>query len=208
MAEREKPPMPPDEPEPTDEEIAASQRLRDALDDPSIESADADLARSLHAAFAPEPIDEDENRELAEAAAAGELAAAATLREALASGVAKTAEAELAHALAVAWNPKALSEAEHRAIVEAAIAKVTALRPRGNVIRVAFGVTVGALALAAAFVLVIRAPKEAQLAHARSTQPLFGEPFKSGEASVRIDRIALARAGDFRDNRFAQWGVR
>ncbi len=208
MAERQKPPMPPDEADPTDEEIAASQRLRDALDDPSIESTEADLARSLRAAFAPEPISEDENEELARSAIDGELEAAKKLREALESGVAKTPEAELARALTVAWNPRPLSDAEHRAIVDGALAKVVALRPRSNVIRVAFGVSVGALALAAAFVLVVRAPKEVELAHARSTQPLFGEPFKSGEASARIDKIALARAGDYRDNRFAQWGVR
>ena len=241
MAERRPPQfpeMPPGEPEPTEEEIAASERLRDALEDASIASEEAELARSLRAAFAPEPIAESENRELvagalpearraeiveipevpqvahvAEIADASEIAAAETLRAALEDPSIANEGASLARALAAAWAPNGLSDAEHRAIVERALAaggKVVPLRPRGSVVRVAFGVSVGALALAAAFVVLVRAPRggEVALAHARSTQPLFNEPFKAGETSTRIDRIAVARAADYRDNRFAQWGVR
>jgi hypothetical protein len=37
----------------------------------------------------------------------------------------------------------------------------------------------------------------------RSTQPLFKQPFKPGDAAARIDRIAMARERDYRENRFA-----
>ena len=41
------------------------------------------------------------------------------------------------------------------------------------------------------------------------TQPLFDEPFeKTGSKSAQIDRIAMARAGDYRKNQFSRWGVR
>ena len=90
--------------------------------------------------------------------------------------------------------------------------EVVVLRRRQTVVRVAFGVLAGGLALAASIVLAITsAPtrgSEAPLAKARTTQPLFSEPFRTGEASARIDRIASARASDFRDNRFTKWGVR
>jgi hypothetical protein len=212
MADVKKPEMPAGEPEPTEEEIAESARLRDALEDPSLPHPDADLARALHAAFAPDAIDEEENLAIVADAMGPEIEAAAKLRDALADPSIASGDADLARALGAAWNPKALSDVEHRAIVDEALKgmKVVALRPRGNVVRVAFGVTVGALALAAGFLIVIRAPKTdaAPLARARSTQPLFSEPFKPGDASARIDKIAIARAGDFRDNRFAKWGVR
>jgi hypothetical protein len=75
--------------------------------------------------------------------------------------------------------------------------------------------------------VVASRPIEAPPYHARSTQPLFDEPFEvrrsasegqlkktaSGGAtrprgSSRIDRIAMARAGEFRDNEFSRWGAR
>jgi hypothetical protein len=145
----------------------------------------------------------------------GERRAADDLRQALEDASLPHEGAVLVRALAAAWAPKPLSDPEHRAIVDRALAAtvrggaVIAWRRPGGVVRVAFGTTVGALALAAAFVILVRAPKgEVALAHARSTQPLFAEPFKAGETSARIDRIAVARASDYRDNRFAKWGVR
>ena len=87
--------------------------------------------------------------------------------------------------------------------------------------RIGFGFVAGAVAIAASVVVWMNAPhaqNEVPLARARSTQPLFQsyDGFKSGEASTsvsvsataRIDKIAIARAGDYRDNRFAKWGVR
>ena len=47
------------------------------------------------------------------------------------------------------------------------------------------------------------------VAVSRSTQPLFPERFPAtGGETSRIDRIAMARGADLRDNEFAKWGVR
>jgi len=71
------------------------------------------------------------------------------------------------------------------------------------------------LALAAGIVLFLqtqetnlRPHSEVALAKARSTQPLFDEPFHAGETSARIDKIAMARASDYRNNYFAKRGVK
>ena len=188
----------PDEP-PTEEEIAASRRLRDALEDASISDPDAELARSLRAAYAPSALSREEHEEiLADVPTAEEIAAAAdTMRD------------PIVEALRAAWSPRELPAEEHRAIVARALegGKVVAFRRRTTLVRVAFATTVLAAA-AAVLVYVGRPPNEAPIARSRSTQPLFSEPFKSGEASARIDRIAIARAADHRDNRFAKWGVR
>jgi hypothetical protein len=213
------------------EEIAASKRLRDALDTAAPGSAlggdDASpeiaLALALKAAWDPNALSADESDAMLDATpSAEEQELAAALRDALATRATATATAarptvELARALRAAYAPSALDPAEHDRIVQTALAKMPApLRQqqesRGRVIRVAFGFVAGGLALAASiFFVVTSAPigsSEAPLAKARTTQPLFSEPFKPGETSARIDRIASARAADFRDNQFAKWGVR
>jgi hypothetical protein len=166
-----KPPAPPpalqDDPDapPSEEERAASEALRRALDDPSLPSEAADLARA----------------------------------------------AALAHA------PRAIAPEAHRRIV------LDALRTRpargGRLIRVSFGAG-AALALAAGVALVMGSPGGARdssssvalaavpLLRARSTQPLFDEPFTRSSGSSRVDRIAMARASDFRENEFSRWGAR
>lgn len=212
----------------TAEEVAASQRLRDALQGVTaaalLEDAtpEVELALSLRAAWDPAPLSVDESRAVLDATpSADEQLLATALRDTLArKHEPRTGDpdaAHLAHALRAAFAPKALGDAEHRAILDAALAKMPARvvaigSARTRVIRVAFGVVTGGLALAASVVLVITsAPphgNEAPLAKARTTQPLFSEPFKPGETSARIDRIASARASDFRDNRFTKWGVR
>ena len=215
------PEVSPDAP-PTPEEEAASRRLRDALADPAITDADADFARSLRAAWEPSAVSAEEHDAIVELAdvSGEERAAAAKLREALENQTG-TGDAALALALGAAWNPKALGEEEHRAIVARALAAAPRAVRRSTVprrglprvvLRVMFGTTT-ALALAASIALVIwkgplRGSGEERLSRARSTEPLFGEPFKLGEASARIDRIAVSRTADFRDNRFAKWGVR
>jgi hypothetical protein len=171
------PPAPPDDPDapPSEEEVAASDALRRALEDPNIPNEAADLARAASLAHAPRPID-----------------------------------------------PK-----EHRRIVETALARKA---PRGGrVIRISF-VAGAALAVAASFALVSSldnekaAPRSAAmesvpaipLVRARSTQPLFDEPFAAthggpgapSSGSARIDRIAMARASDFRENEYSRWGAR
>lgn len=191
---------------PSEEELAASKRLRDALEDPSVDDPGADLARSLRAAFSPVDLDPEEHARLVEdVASPEEHAAAARLREGL-------EDDPVVAALRSAWRPEPLSTAAHGAIVERALASVPSPAARGGrVIQIAFGAAIGTLAIAASIVVWMNPPgsgSEIPLARARSTAPLFGEPFKGGDASARIDRIAMARAGDFRDNRFAKWGVR
>lgn len=133
-----------------------------------------------------------------------ELAEAAALRAALDEG--STGD-PVVEALRAAHAPRPIARDAHDAIVSRALA------PRGGarrpvVLRLAGGVT-AALAVAAAIAVLVRGGAAApELARARSTQPLFDEPFKVGQASARIDRIAVARAADFRDNRFAKWGVK
>lgn len=148
----------PDAP-PSEEEVRESERLRQALDDPSKENLDAELLRAVKNAAAPAPL-----------------------------------------------QPKDID-----ASIEQALGRAERERSRGVVVRVVFGAG-AALAIAAAIVFVIgRAPssQSTELAHARSTQPLFAARFESrGGESARIDRIAIARAADLRENHFARWGVR
>jgi hypothetical protein len=206
---------PEDEAPPSEEELAASARLRDALAGAPLSSEAADLARALKAAWEPDPIaGEDHAGLLDDLPSPAELAAAEQLRAALEGGAAppEPRDAALARALAAAWAPGEIDPREHRALVDRALGApgggVVALRRRPAV-RVAFAAAAGGLALAAGLLVWIGAPPdEAPLARARSTQPLFDEPFRAGETSARIDRIALARAGDYRENRFTRWGVR
>jgi hypothetical protein len=145
----------PDAP-PSEEEIRESQRLREALDDASKESADADLLRAVKHAAEPKPIGKTD------------------LDEAVKSGMVRGDR-----------------------------------RSGGVVIRVAFGASF-VLAAAAAIVFFLgRGPAVVpELAHARSTQSLFTERFEArGGESARIDRIAVARAADLRENHIARWGV-
>ena len=142
---------------PTEDEIRESQRLREALEDPSKTNDDADLLRAVKSAA----------------------------------------------------SPKALGSGELETAVESALSRRAPRR--GLVIRVAFGAS---LLVAAAVILLFvwRGPvrPRAELARARSTQPLFegGRFDMNGGESARIDRIVVARADDLRENRFARWGVR
>jgi hypothetical protein len=143
---------------------------------------------------------------------ADELTESARLREALDDPSKPHEGADLLRSLAAASAPREIDPATHRGIVARAVAT-----KRGVVIRVAFGATT-LLAVAAALLLYLRRGPEAsrttpaaaaQVAVTRSTQPLFSEPFASeGGERERVDRIAMARASDLRQNRFAKWGVR
>lgn len=199
----------------TDDEVAASARLRDALADASIPDEDAMFARALASAFDPKAIAPEAHAALLdELPTAAELAAAEALRDRLARPTA-TADDDLVVALRAAWSPATLDDAAHAAIVAKALAsaparttgaQIIAFRPRRA--SVAAAVTAVLAIAAGVFVFIGSTGEEQPLAKARSTQPLFSEPFKPGEASARIDRIASARASDYRDNRFAKWGVR
>ncbi|MCA9586473.1 MAG: hypothetical protein KC657_14045 [Myxococcales bacterium] len=121
-------------------------------------------------------------------------------------------------ALRAAHAPEPIDATEHAAIVARVVTGAPrrayasmADAPRSTkVLRLSLGGAGVAIAIAAGVLLFLqsKADHEHPLARARTTQPLFSEPFKAGEASARIDRIAVARAADFRDNRFAKWGVR
>jgi hypothetical protein len=145
-----------------------------------------------------------------------ELAESAKLRDALDDPGRRNDDADLARAMSSAWSPRDLSAMAHRSLVEQALVRHDARRRRSRVIRVSFGAS-AALALAAAVLLYIRSDRQppetvhmmAAMAISRSTQPLFPDRFApTGGESARIDRIAMARAADLRDNEFAKWGVR
>jgi hypothetical protein len=153
-----------------------------------------------------------------------ELREAGELRDALADPTRANDDATFARALVLAHSPRSLDEGENQALVEHALAPKLASVPRLALARarrsrsawLAAGVGVAALAASALVFLGSRhEPVATAIApasvprYARSTQPLFHEPFAShGGASARIDRIASARAADLRENRFARWEVR
>jgi hypothetical protein len=145
-----------------------------------------------------------------------ERAAAEDLRAALEDPRRTSDGADLARALSSAWSPRDLPAEEHAALVARALARRRAPARSGRVVRISFALGT-AVALAAAVLLVLRsdrrplgAPAAAVgLAVSRSTQPLFPDRFApTGGETARIDRIAMARAADLRDNEFAKWGVR
>jgi hypothetical protein len=174
-----------DEPPPTAEEIAESQRLRDALEGKGSHAL-ADLAGDLRAASKPARVD----------------------RHAHGRIVDKTREAR---------------------VVSLADRRVANRRRAGAVA----GVVGSALALAAGFLLFVQS-KPAQepdavvvrrtqgderavavadevavdLGSSRSTMELFDEPFEpKGGESQRMERITASRAANYRQARFAAWGV-
>jgi hypothetical protein len=156
-----------------------------------------------------------------------EVAASDALRRALDDPTIPNEAADLARAASLAHAPRPIDPKEHRRIVDAALSRKA---PRGGrVIRISFGAA-AALAVAASVALVSSLQSEraepasvasapsipgVPLARARSTQPLFDEPFATPQGpgapssgSARIDRIAMARASDFRDNEYSRWGAR
>jgi hypothetical protein len=140
-----------------------------------------------------------------------ESAEADELRAALEDPARPSEDAELARAMSASWAPRDLTVEQHRALVREALAT-----RRGRVVRVSFRAS-AMLALAASVALALWSDRSgprpsvapAALAYSRSTQELFQERFapRGGETG-RIDRIAMARAADLRDNEFAKWGVR
>jgi len=191
----------PDAP-PTAEEVTASAKLRDEGDP---------LFDALKAAWSPDPLDEGAHAALLDetvALDADELALATALRDAL-------GEDPVATALAAAWRPTELSDAEHEVLLARALSVLPAA-DKSNVVafrlRRAALATTTVLAFAASVVVWMGNVRTelplGKLAQPRSTQALFDEPFHPGEASARIDRIAVARASDLRDNQFAKWGAK
>ena len=145
---------------------------------------------------------------------------------------ASRAQAELAQAVRAVASPESISPARHQQILDRALAAVATpqgarrgvvtMRPRkSKVAYFALGGAASVLALAAAVTLVIRgaapdgsmaskalAERGPALALSRSTAELFPEGIpRSGGTTHRVDRIAYARAQDFRQNQFARWGA-
>jgi hypothetical protein len=139
---------------------------------------------------------------------AQEIAEADALRKALEEG-APSVDADFLRSLKLSHAPGDIDTNQHDAIVAAALGGKKPER-RGIVIRVAFGIA-AAVAIAAGTIVAIRTPLEqpsAQLKRVRSTQDLFDRPFESNATSARVDRIAMMRGSDLRENHFAKWGVR
>lgn len=153
-----------------------------------------------------------------ETAQAEELRARLDAREPLVDARAQVGpvvhDAEWLRALATAWSPRDLPREAHRALVDQALSRMSAPRPRQRAARA----WVGALAALAATLCVTlwvqhrQAPRTVEarfLAVRRSTQPLFTAHFPAfGGETARIDRITMTRLSDLRDNEFARWRTR
>jgi hypothetical protein len=197
----------------------------------------AELLEALACAVRPEPLSEARNEQLIGWALEDPLAEPSDaerveserLRRAL-DGEGEHAALGLVQALRSAASPSAGAEfAARRALAESnqrLERPDAAAQSRGpSRVYALFGGAAAVLALAASVVLFLApaekrdmsavssrsaAPLAAQLelTAPHSTQPLFSQKFESGETSARIDRIAVARSRELRDNRYALWGVR
>jgi hypothetical protein len=182
--------------------------------DPVVER---ELAEAIRSAWEPSPLDPARHRQILELSLADpfaepteeEVRESARLRRALDEGDATHPDAELARVLKNAARPSAAG----------ASADATPPRVAGRTTGRVFYATFGAVALAAAagFALFVARPRDQPAASSapiptlrasRPTGELFAERFEMGGTTDRIDRIALARAQDLRDNRYAMWGVR
>ena len=187
------------------------------------------LVAALQAAWAPTPLDPAVNELLIEATlddplappTEDELVESQRLRDAL-DGVGTHPDAQLLATLQdigksgplpevsltdVATAPEVLSTAPANVQEDA-----PSSRRRSNVVYASFGAVMAVVAVAAAFLLVIRPAAvqpstAAKLIPSRTTSTLFSEKFERGKTSQRVDRIAAARGRDLRANRFAAWGL-
>jgi hypothetical protein len=189
--------------------------------EPEVES---ELTEALHSAWAPAGLDPTVNEQLIEAALVDPFAPATEdevreserLRRAL-EGQADHPATELCDVLRAAADPAPLEPRSADRLASKHLGT-----PRSNVVYVAFGAAAAVAALAAAVALLLSPverpgpaaqrpavpAKQHQLAVSRSTAPLFDSKFETGGTTARIDRIALQRGREFRDNRYAAWGLR
>jgi hypothetical protein len=199
----------------TERELPETAENTELLLDPADEAA---FAEALRAAFAPGELDPLRHTEILALALEDpfaapteeEVRASERLRAALESDDSAHPDAALARALRAATSPQPLAAEQARRLA----ASTTPRRP--NVVYVTFG-AVAVAAAAALALLVVRpgsAPEgaagssQAALLRSRTTQDLFHDRFEPGQATARIDRIASARARDWRENQYALWGVR
>jgi hypothetical protein len=136
--------------------------------------------------------------------------AAERLAKALETG-SEHPDAALARALAHAFGQSGPEDAAQRALDRAL--RRASPKPASRVIAIPFRALAlaGSFAAAAAVLLFLGAESRvhtpARPALSRSLAPLFGPEAAELEPSARLDRIADARARDFRQNRYAAWGV-
>jgi hypothetical protein len=175
---------------------------------------------ALAAALRPTELDPSVNERLVELALEDPLAPAseqeliesARLRDALDQGGEHEDAATLA-ALRAAFDADAKPPEVERALTAALGPE---RKPRSNVVFAVFGAASAALAAAAVFALFVSSSARdaappavaTELAHPRSTAPLFSERFETEGTTARMDVIAGARSRELRDNRYAAWGVR
>lgn len=138
--------------------------------------------------------------------------AAARLRDALQRAPDKAdPDLEFIRALRSAANPAPIEPQRHEALLGAALAR----RPRRHVYPLFAAAS--AVAIAAAVALVFGLPEKdadvpphssARAIPCRSAAGLFDTSFPvTGGTSARVDRVAMAREREMRDNLFAQWQV-
>ncbi|MEO7092837.1 MAG: hypothetical protein ABI175_06270 [Polyangiales bacterium] len=147
---------------------------------------------------------------------AEELAESERLRQELEDPGSTHRDVLLARELRLVVAPKPLEAATHRRILARVLGE-----PASAQRRTTLWITGGALAAAAGVLFVMTtvgqersapAPADdlgASLAHVRSADDLFTQPFPREQlTSQRIDIIAEARGRDLRANRYAKWGVK
>jgi hypothetical protein len=219
----------PDEPPPSEREIAAANELRGLL-----EGGEHEFAEVLRAAYDPasmEPIDNDalidralgiESAQRDPSATGAERDAAGRLRDAMAhpqTDGRDEPEIELADALVSAYRPRGIDPLRNELLITRALRRSSQRTVSRRVLPVVTAAVLGVAAMAAGVALYLRPVTDKPVATAtapmmqrsRSTADLFdaATPFpRVGGESARVDRIANARAADLRDNRFALWGVR
>jgi hypothetical protein len=181
--------------------------------DPAVER---ELAEAIRSAWEPALLDPARHRQILELSLEDpfaepteeEVRESARLRRALDEGDASHPDAELARLLRSATRPSPAGPRGTPAVP-------LPTRATGRVVYATFGAI--ALAAAAGFALFVARPKSQPSASSapipvlrasRPTGELFAERFETGGTTDRIDRIALARAHDLRENRYAMWGVR
>jgi hypothetical protein len=181
------------------------------------------LARALGEASASKD-DERSAPEVDAPSTPAEQDAAARLREALDAPRREARHdeplAELAHAMRAAYRPRDIEPLRNEALVARALGRAASQRKARRVVPIVSAAVLGVAAMAASVALVFssRMPTPSSTTAAmvapyrsRSAADLFDPttPFpREGGESARVDRIASARAGDLRANRFASWGVR
>lgn len=227
---QDEPTWSPDEPPPSERELAAANELRALLED-----GEHELSEVLRAAYQPDAMDPSDNDALVDRAlgiamverdlpaTATERDAAARLREAMTHPQTEDRDepqVELADALVSAYRPRGIDPLRNELLISRALRRSSQRTVSRRVLPVVTAAMLGVAAMAAGIALYLRPVTDKpdavmatapMMQRSRSTAHLFdaATPFpRAGGESARVDRIANARAAELRDNRFAHWGVR